>query len=57
MQPDQSSFDPSSNNTDSKYKVVLLGNSGVGKTSVLERICRNTFDDRKQVMNRLPSKQ
>lgn len=32
-----------------KCKVVFLGDSAVGKTSILERIINGRFDDRKQV--------
>jgi|EP00945_MAST-04E_sp_MAST-4E-sp1_P000669 Ras-related protein Rab-21 len=31
-----------------KYKVVLLGEGRVGKTSILIRFCQNNFDDRQQ---------
>jgi small GTP-binding protein len=28
---------------DAIYKIVLVGDSGVGKTNVLSRFCRNSF--------------
>ena len=31
-----------------KFKVVLLGEGRVGKTSILIRFCQNTFNDRQQ---------
>ena len=31
-----------------KFKVVLLGEGRVGKTSILIRFCKNTFNDRQQ---------
>ena len=31
-----------------KYKVVLLGEGRVGKTSILIRFCQNNYDDRQQ---------
>ena len=31
-----------------KFKVVLLGEGRVGKTSILVRFCQNTFNDRQQ---------
>lgn len=33
---------------DMKFKVVLLGEGRVGKTSILIRFCQNTFNDRQQ---------
>lgn len=37
------------------YKIVLLGNEGVGKTSMINRFCHNKFDDQSNVKIILPS--
>ena len=31
------------------YKIVLLGNEGVGKTSMINRFCHNKFDQQANV--------
>ena len=28
------------------FRVYLYGNSGTGKTSIMNRVCRGTFDER-----------
>lgn len=50
MNPDESSFEITQNIHQLKYKVVFLGDSGVGKSALVERIVTNSFDDRKQVI-------
>ena len=34
----------------SKYKIVLLGDSSVGKTSLVEKIVKNKIDDDQKVI-------
>ena len=38
------------------YKIVLLGNEGVGKTSMIHRFCHNKFDDQSNVIILLSSR-
>jgi GTPase SAR1 family protein len=43
----------SSNSTASKkyFKIVLLGNSGVGKTALIERFFHNKFENKENVIH------
>ena len=50
MHPDESSFEVTHQEHFTKFKVILLGNSGVGKSAIVERVANNSFDDRKQVL-------
>lgn len=47
---DQISFS-SNRNTIQKFKVVLVGDQSVGKSSIISRYIRNEFDPTKNVIN------
>jgi GTPase SAR1 family protein len=36
---------------DIKYKIVFLGDSGVGKTSIIERFVKNHYEVNGRVLN------
>jgi GTPase SAR1 family protein len=50
-------FEESTRLCDIKYKIVMLGNSSVGKSAMIERFVQSTFDPNKSVLMEIYSKQ